>query len=268
VKTDRFKVGQVGRELLKSFLPNVQAASEILGLTVKSMQVDTGAGLPSGGLNPGEKEDEFIPIYNQASGASGGGQFGTTPTDELPTGAIIGGAAGVVVLGTLAAILLWYRRRQARQFHNDMAAVKAKQVEDNDPEYEKVGVSGQDVNEKPIASASESNEKPITSASEDVGHNNEIEKLGEGAAQTLEGDVVTDKFGENKASTPRSPKADVPENGSKPITPKNDVPDKAGTPRTPQGGLQGDVTDVPQEDAEDSEVNISTEPNVEEKDRL
>merc|ERR1712187_717023 len=100
-----------------------------------------------GSLNPGENGDEFIPIYNQASGSSGGsggGQFGTTPKDGLPTGAIIAGAVGVVVLSIIAAILIWSRRRQARKFNNDMAVVKAKQVEDNGLEYEKVGASGQD----------------------------------------------------------------------------------------------------------------------------
>jgi hypothetical protein len=138
VTTDRRSL-QEGRDLLKTFLPSNAAATGILGLDVDGMQVDTGAVPPSGNLQPGEDGDEFIPIYNEAAGGNSNPSFGTSPTDELPSGVIIGGAAGVVVLGTIFAISMWYMRRQRRKFASDIANVKGKHVEEDDVGGEKVG---------------------------------------------------------------------------------------------------------------------------------
>merc|ERR1712150_104924 len=101
-------------------------------------------------VSMGNGTDPYQGAYNALAPSKGSGDLsiahaGSSPLHLLPPMAIIGIAAGVVVLGTAFALLVWFRRRQMRR---EPHVAVGKSVAE--PSSEKVGKTVDEANSEKI----------------------------------------------------------------------------------------------------------------------
>uniref|UniRef100_A0A6T1N1A3 Uncharacterized protein n=1 Tax=Alexandrium monilatum TaxID=311494 RepID=A0A6T1N1A3_9DINO len=112
--------------LLTSFPQGTAFMSTLLGLNVLTVTTGTPPAQSNNPVNMGQGNDPYVPAYNDVEPKTGP-TSPTSPVSFLPTEAIIGIAAGVVILAAIVGVLLWRRQRQRRAAAQ---AQQSKAVED------------------------------------------------------------------------------------------------------------------------------------------
>lgn len=139
VLTDRLDAKQ-GRPLLQSFLTNATFASEMMGLTVLETPdiAPDMEGAPTVSSVSPEKPDQYDQYYGMLEKKRDPTVIaGVYIPEEVPVPVIVSAAVGVILLGSVVALFLHFRRKRHHQLREAAAAaanLDAKVVEGKIPE--------------------------------------------------------------------------------------------------------------------------------------
>uniref|UniRef100_A0A7S4T4L2 Uncharacterized protein n=1 Tax=Alexandrium monilatum TaxID=311494 RepID=A0A7S4T4L2_9DINO len=127
VKVDSNRISATqGNSLLASYPQDAATMTTLLGLEVLAVHSHAAPGQTTESSVMGQGNDPYVPAYNDVEPKTGP-TSPTSPVSFLPTEAIIGIAAGVVILAAIVGVLLWRRQRQRRAAAQ---AQQSKAVED------------------------------------------------------------------------------------------------------------------------------------------
>jgi len=115
----------------RNFVTTTDTASELVDLRVLQLVSTQSNTVTTNNLEVTADTDPYTPAYNELE-PKGTTTVPSSPTELLPTGAIIGIAIGVLVIGAALSTFMWMRRRKAQA---QAATAKGKEVEAN-----KIGV--------------------------------------------------------------------------------------------------------------------------------